>query len=77
MDTTSTGNIIIVAPTTAEKRKVRHKIQKCVRLLERADHLKRVPRKPVESARNEVSETLKLLHRTMEVGNVEFSVSLM
>ncbi|XP_073999990.1 uncharacterized protein isoform X4 [Rhodnius prolixus] len=67
MDTTSTGNIIIVAPTTAEKRKVRHKIQKCVRLLERADHLKRVPRKPVESARNEVSETLKLLHRTMEV----------
>ncbi|KAK9509520.1 hypothetical protein O3M35_006821 [Rhynocoris fuscipes] len=67
MDTTTAGNIEIVAPTTAEKRKVRHKIQKCVQLLDRADQLKRVPRKPIESAKREVASTLKLLHRTMEV----------
>ncbi|XP_014241039.1 uncharacterized protein LOC106661847 isoform X2 [Cimex lectularius] len=67
METTSKGSVALVAPTATDKRRVRKTIAKCVNLLNQAENIKKTGKKTLEPARRDVTETLRILHKTMDV----------
>nr|XP_024216503.1 uncharacterized protein LOC106682980 isoform X2 [Halyomorpha halys] len=64
IDMTSRKTIFIAQ---AEKRKVRYFIKKCLELMGRVESLKKLPKKPLESSKKEISNTLTTIHKTMDV----------